>query len=59
MTWIAPAFSSVDRGQDPEARAGQAATEVALRWSARTAQGAALLSIALGLSAGLIWQAID
>lgn len=59
LRWIAPAFSSVDLGREAAARAGQTATEAAFRWSAGTAQGAALLSIALGLGAGLVWRAID
>ena len=56
LRWIAPAFSSAGGGGD--ACLGRAATEATLRWSARTAQGAALLSIGLGLGAGLVLQAI-
>ena len=57
LRWIAPAFGPAEGGGDTSPPSDPA--EVTLRWSARTAQGAALLSIALGLGAGLVWQVID
>ena len=57
LRWIAPAFGPAK--DDGDTSSSSAAVEVTLRWSARTAQGAALLSIALGLGAGLVWQLVD
>lgn len=59
LRWIAPAFGSVDARQEADPPAGPAAAEMALRWSSRTAQGAAALSIVLGLGAGLVLKAIS
>ncbi len=56
LRWIAPTFGSAEGARD--AAPGGTAAEVMLRWSARTAQGAALLSLAVGLGAGLVWQIV-